>query len=129
MLNATNVLQYYRTHNPNKPKRRMKDFWENSYVQEFISCLESKGIKEVYKTRRGRGGYTEMRSEIFPLFFEWIAPNLLSDYKNKDPAEYDEYLSMKKVSISTTMKKKENDFSKMKFWKCLKIKSDKTLRL
>lgn len=107
----------------------MKDFWENSYVQEFISCLESKGIKEVYKTRRGRGGYTEMRSEIFPLFFEWIAPNLLSDYKNKDPAEYDEYLSMKKVSISTTMKKKENDFSKMKFWKCLKIKSDKTLRL
>lgn len=109
-FNATNVLQYYRMHNPDKPKRRMKDFWENSYVQEFISELEAKGINEAYRTRRGRGGYTEMRYEIFPLFLEWIAPNLLSDYKNKYPQEYDEYLNMKRNSVTTTYKKKEKDF-------------------
>lgn len=107
-FNATEVLRY--KNGRDTKKRRFKDFWECSYVQDFISDLESNGIESVFFTKRGRGGYTEMRMEIFPLFLEWISPELVLDYKRKYPEEYDRYLELKKVTIATTYKKKELEF-------------------
>lgn len=108
-FNATSVLEYRNCQNVHK--KRFKDFWENSFVQEFIDNLKANGISECYRTRRGRGGYTEMRCEIFSLFIEWSCPELIADYKTKYPEEYDAYLKMKKNSISTTFKKEEISFT------------------
>lgn len=108
-FNATNLLEYKNKNN--ERKKRFADFWENSFVQEFIKTIKSNGIRECYRTKRGRGGYTEMRCELFPLFIEWLCPELMSDYKNKYTEEYDSYLKLKKNSISTTYKKREIDFT------------------
>lgn len=107
-FNATSLLEY--RNNKKLHKKRFKDFWENSFVQEFIDNLMANGISDFCKTKKGRGGYTAMRYEIFPLFIEWSCPELIADYKAKYPEEYDRYLGLKKVSVTTTHKKMEIDF-------------------
>lgn len=113
-FNATLLLEIANSNS--EEQKRFKDFWENKGTQNFMeelardlnrenpARLETVLPKDLYETKRGRGGCTWMHPYLFVKFAMWLSPRFevqvikwvydnLIDFRNQAGDYYKELCS------------------------------------